>query len=260
MELIWNGIVEAIELLLSGDPEVMQITLLSLKISGIATGLSLLVGLPLGTALALGRFYTREFWLTLINTGMALPPVVVGLGVSIMNPVGGGHLSFDIPKILQFLPGAKSAAEISLRYVLATEGVSLTLSGMSTIEQVRENVKIADRFRYMTKNQRQSMLNRLNLYKKQTNLLCTHCGYCMPCPHGVNIPENMLLLKRALIFELTEGARKGFQFLRRSPEGDISALACRQCRQCLVKCPNKIPIIEQLAQAEEIFGQNNPSG
>ena len=84
MELIWNGIVEAIKLLLSGDPEVYQITFLSLKISGIATGLSLLVGLPLGTALALGRFCTREFWLSLVNTGMALPPVVVGLGVSIM--------------------------------------------------------------------------------------------------------------------------------------------------------------------------------
>jgi len=84
MELIWNGIVEAIQLLLSGDPEIYHIALLSLKVSGIATGLSLLVGLPLGTTLAMGRFCTREFWLSLINTGMALPPVVVGLGVSIM--------------------------------------------------------------------------------------------------------------------------------------------------------------------------------
>jgi ABC-type tungstate transport system substrate-binding protein len=51
MELIWNGIIEAFKLLFSGDAEVYQITLLSLKISGIATGISLLVGLPLGTAL-----------------------------------------------------------------------------------------------------------------------------------------------------------------------------------------------------------------
>jgi tungstate transport system permease protein len=84
MELIWNGFIEAVKLLLSGDPEVFQIAVLSLKISGAATGLSLLVGLPLGTVLALGRFHTREFWLSLINTGMALPPVVVGLGVSLM--------------------------------------------------------------------------------------------------------------------------------------------------------------------------------
>ena len=84
MELIWNGFVEAVKLLFSGDPEVFQIAVLSLKISGAATGLSLLVGLPLGTVLALGRFHTREFWLSLINTGMALPPVVVGLAVSLM--------------------------------------------------------------------------------------------------------------------------------------------------------------------------------
>lgn len=83
MELIINGIVNALKLLFSGDPEVLQITFLSLKVSGIATGLSLLVGLPLGTVLAFGQFRGREFWLSLINTGMALPPVVVGLGVSL---------------------------------------------------------------------------------------------------------------------------------------------------------------------------------
>ncbi len=98
MELIWNGFVDAFRLLFSGDPEVLQITWLSLKISGIATGLSLLVGLPLGTGLAFGRFRTREFWLSLINTGMALPPVVVGLGVSLMlwrsGPLGALNLMY----------------------------------------------------------------------------------------------------------------------------------------------------------------------
>lgn len=84
MELIWQGILEAIRLLFSGDAEVFEITLLSLKISGIATGISLLIGLPLGTLLALGQFPSCKFWISLINTGMALPPVVVGLGVSIL--------------------------------------------------------------------------------------------------------------------------------------------------------------------------------
>ncbi|HEY5903725.1 MAG TPA: ABC transporter permease [Anaerolineales bacterium] len=62
--------------------EVLPITLLSLQVSGLATALSLLLGLPLGTALALGRFPGRAFLLSLINTGMALPPVVVGLFVA----------------------------------------------------------------------------------------------------------------------------------------------------------------------------------
>lgn len=83
MELIWEGLLKAIRLLLSGDSEVWQITLLSLQISGIATVVSLGIGLPLGTLLGLGKFRTRGFWVSLINTGMALPPVVVGLTVSI---------------------------------------------------------------------------------------------------------------------------------------------------------------------------------
>jgi tungstate transport system permease protein len=64
------------------DAEIPAITLLSLRVSGIATALSLLIGLPLGTLLALGKFPGRGFLLSLINTGMALPPVVVGLAVA----------------------------------------------------------------------------------------------------------------------------------------------------------------------------------
>ena len=98
MNLIWQGIVEGIRLLISGDPEVMQITFLSLKISGLSTILSLFIGLPLGTALALGEFKSRRLWVSLINTGMALPPVVVGLVVSIFlwrsGPLGLLHLMY----------------------------------------------------------------------------------------------------------------------------------------------------------------------
>jgi tungstate transport system permease protein len=81
--LIWEGFKQAVSLLFSGDPEVWEITLLSLQISTIATVISLGVGLPFGTLLALGKFRGRKFLISLVNTGMALPPVVVGLGVSI---------------------------------------------------------------------------------------------------------------------------------------------------------------------------------
>jgi tungstate transport system permease protein len=95
MQLILEGIWQAILLLLSGDPEVWEITLLSLQVSGLATMISLVFGLPLGTLLALGRFRGRGFSLSIINTGMALPPVVVGLWVSIFlwrsGPLGDLH-------------------------------------------------------------------------------------------------------------------------------------------------------------------------
>jgi tungstate transport system permease protein len=104
MQVIWDGLVHAFQLLLSGDAEVLDITLLSLKISGIATGLSIFIGLPLGTLLALGQFRSRKFWISLINTGMALPPVVVGLTVSIFlwrsGPLGSLRLMYTTTAIV----------------------------------------------------------------------------------------------------------------------------------------------------------------
>jgi len=84
MGLILDGVLQAFRLLLAGDPEVWRITLLSLQISATATVLALAVGIPAGTLLALTRFPGRGFVISLVNTGMGLPPVVVGLFVTIM--------------------------------------------------------------------------------------------------------------------------------------------------------------------------------
>ncbi len=104
MQTIIDGFVKALQLLFSGDPDVLQIALFSLEISGLATLTSLLIGLPLGTLLALGRFRSRRFWISLVNTGMALPPVVAGLVVSLMlwrsGPLGDLHLMYTPGAIL----------------------------------------------------------------------------------------------------------------------------------------------------------------
>jgi tungstate transport system permease protein len=86
------------------DSEIPLITLLSLRVSGIATALSLLIGLPFGTLLALGKFPGRSFLLSLINTGMALPPVVVGLAVAMTlwrsGPLGDLRLIYTPTAII----------------------------------------------------------------------------------------------------------------------------------------------------------------
>jgi tungstate transport system permease protein len=83
MDLIWRGLLEAARLIVTGDPNILQITWLSLQISGGATLVSLLVGIPAGMVLALARFPGRNLCVALVNTGMGLPPVVVGLFVTI---------------------------------------------------------------------------------------------------------------------------------------------------------------------------------
>ena len=98
MELIWEGIREAVRLLFTLDPEVLQITLLTLALSGLATLVSLALGIGAALALALTRFPGRSLLISLVNTGMGLPPVVVGLVVTILlwrnGPLGALHLLY----------------------------------------------------------------------------------------------------------------------------------------------------------------------
>jgi len=104
MDLIWQGIQQAFWLLLSADAGVVEITLLSLRVSVLATFISLIVGLPLGTWLALGQFPVRKLLLSLVNTGMALPPGGVGwAGSSVLwrsGPMGFLRLMYTPTAII----------------------------------------------------------------------------------------------------------------------------------------------------------------
>ena len=98
MELIWNGIIKAIIALATLDPEIMEVALLTLQVSVAATLVSLLIGIPLGSVLALSQFPGRNFLVSIANFGMGLPPVVVGLWVSIFlwrsGPLGSLNMIY----------------------------------------------------------------------------------------------------------------------------------------------------------------------
>ena len=171
-----------------------------------------------------------------------------GMGVSIMNPLGGGALTVPTPQVLRLLRGARSAAEVGFRYVLATPGVTTTLSGMNTIEQVSENARIAGRSKPLTPKQEKYMRSRLADIKRQADKFCTACGYCTPCPHGVDIPENFRLLNRVRFFGQIELAKRWYERLRNERDGNRSAEVCKKCGRCIPKCPNDVPIIQQLEE------------
>jgi len=116
MDLIFTGTKHAFWLLLSGDPEVWRITFLSLQISLSATFVSLLVGIPLGTFLALAEFPGRRFVLSLVNTGMSLPPVVVGLFITILLWRSG---PFGFLRIL-YTPTAMIIAQVVIAAPIVT--------------------------------------------------------------------------------------------------------------------------------------------
>lgn len=123
MDLIWDGLARAVALMGRGDPEVLGITWLSLRLSATATLLSLLVGIPLGTLLALVRFPGRRLAIALVNTGMGLPPVVVGLFISILlwrsGPLGALELLYTPAAIVlaQFVIAAPLVVGLTLAAV-----------------------------------------------------------------------------------------------------------------------------------------------
>jgi len=192
-------------------------------------------------------------WLNPAQADMIAYAADKGMGVSVMNPVGGGSLAVSTPQILRLLPGAKSAPEAALRFVLATPGVSCAFSGMGTLEQVAENLEIGSRKVPMTPTQREKMLEKMEKTKQKGEAVCNSCGYCMPCPHGVNIPRNFLFLNHAKLWGLERLSQRRFRGLRRHKRGDQSALACKKCGLCLPKCPNEIPIIDQLMETAELL-------
>jgi tungstate transport system permease protein len=127
LDLIAEGITQAFWLLVKGDRGVFQIALLTMKVSGLATLISLAIGVPLGTALALGRFRGRDAVVSVVNTGMGLPPVVVGLWVSIVlwryGPLGSLRLMYT--------PTAMVIAQTLIALPIIT---GLTMSGIGQLD------------------------------------------------------------------------------------------------------------------------------
>src|SRR3990172_4408471 len=128
MEVVWAGLRRAVTLLLGGDPEVLGITGLSLQVSAAATGLALLVGMPLGGALALVRFPGRAPVVALVNAGMGLPPVVVGLFVSILLWRSGPLGFLD----LLYTPAAIVLAQLVIAVPIVT---GLTLAAVQQVPE-----------------------------------------------------------------------------------------------------------------------------
>jgi tungstate transport system permease protein len=127
MELIWQGIVKAVELVFGLDPEVWAVTWLSLQISGCATMIALLLGIPLGIALAMLRFPGRAVVAALVNTGMGLPPVVVGLFISMFLWRSGPLGFLD----LIYSPAAMVVAQVIIAFPIVA---GLTMATFQSLD------------------------------------------------------------------------------------------------------------------------------
>jgi len=179
-----------------------------------------------------------------------------GMGVFIMGPVGGGRLGMSSEKINELVPDAKSTPELALRFVLSNPHVTSALSGMNTIEMVEENCATAARPEPLSDDERAAIETTLDDNARLAELYCTGCNYCMPCPQNVGIPQAFAAMNMHRVWGLTEAARHRYARLGpESREGLLQADACTECGQCEEKCPQNIPIIEQLKETHEALGE-----
>jgi predicted aldo/keto reductase-like oxidoreductase len=130
--------------------------------------------------------------------------------------------------------------------------VSVVLSGMHTMKQVEENINSASLSRAgaLSAADLQLIARVRQIYEDRTAIPCTRCGYCMPCPNGVNIPGNFEQYNGGFIHDDLENARSLYTRYIRPTE---RASACVQCGECEEKCPQKIPISEWMSMVHAVL-------
>ncbi|MFC1838851.1 aldo/keto reductase [Thermodesulfobacteriota bacterium] len=187
------------------------------------------------------------------------------IGVIIMEPLRGGRLTQRIPdeiqKIWDSAEVKRSPAEWGLRWVADHPEVSIILSGMSSMEQLKENIRIADDFvsNSLTKEELKIIGEVEGAYRELMTVDCTSCEYCMPCPNGVNIPMIFSLYNDLIMFKDEMPVIMYNTML--GP--DQNAANCIECGECEEKCPQQIEIIENLKEAHEALfdeGWKGPGG
>jgi predicted aldo/keto reductase-like oxidoreductase len=187
-----------------------------------------------------------------------------GMGVTIMGPVAGGRLA--LPQgIVVDAEGALEVKtpELALRFVWDNPHVSVAISGMNAFEQIEENVASAERVAIMSDEENAQVQQLFEKNQKLADLYCTGCAYCLPCPNNVNIPENFRYMNWYRVWGLEEQAKSAYAALSATGtwgpwtgriEG-LNAAACQECGECEAKCPQNIPIMQQLAEVAATLGQ-----
>jgi uncharacterized protein len=172
-----------------------------------------------------------------------------GLGVVVMEPLRGGKLAVGVPdqvmKIWELSKIKRTPAEWALRWVWDHPQVSSALSGMNSMSQLEENLKIVNEALpdTLTHGEYELILQVKDTYKKLLKVDCTTCAYCLPCPVGVNIPMNLTLYNDTFLFG---DAETSYMIYNNMMAPEVKASNCSECGQCEERCPQNIKIIEEL--------------
>jgi hypothetical protein len=179
-----------------------------------------------------------------------------GLAVVVMEPIAGGRLGMRPPKEIEAIwdeaDAKRTPAEWALQWVWNQPEVSVVLSGMSTMEQVKENIESANHsgIGILSKKELGLISQVRQKCKELGSIGCTGCKYCTPCSEGVSIPEIIALYNEHFMKERSEEVKKNY--LRQvAPES--RAKRCIKCGKCEELCPQKLPIRDILSRVVWVF-------
>ncbi|MCC8194473.1 MAG: aldo/keto reductase [Deltaproteobacteria bacterium] len=184
------------------------------------------------------------------------------VGVIIMEPLRGGSLVRDLPpKAEQLFKHAHpdwNMAEWGLRWLWNQPEITTVLSGMSNMEQVEDNIRIAENG--CPGNLRDDDLRTVEkvgeVFNSGMKIGCTGCGYCMPCPHGVDIPRNFSFFNTYHLFDNIGTRRQTQHFYSTQMPRDKIAAHCVGCGLCVDKCPQHLPVATLMPQVADLFASN----
>lgn len=178
-----------------------------------------------------------------------------GISVVIMEPIKGGklvHPSDEIQEIWDLNDVKRSPAEWALRWVLNHKEVSLLLSGMNNLEQVKENIETVSHAKPDHLNPKEiSLINRVkDIYEEKIQVGCTSCEYCLPCPEGVSIPNIFQIYNDYYVFGTEDDSKNRY---KNYIDKEIDASKCVECGLCESMCPQNLEIIGYLKEAKEVL-------
>lgn len=175
-----------------------------------------------------------------------------GLGIAVMGPVGGGNLADGGENLLRLLGSkASSAPEMALRFVWGNPSVSVALSGMSTMEQLEQNLRYAGASDSIRPEEWQSLAAGIDELSKLDDLYCTGCDYCVDvCPQKIHPARAFNAYNKHHVWQLTATAkRKYLSALKDGSDPDN----CIECGACSTRCPQHIDIPAQLKRVTPIL-------
>ncbi len=182
-----------------------------------------------------------------------------GLPVTVMEPLKGGLLTKHVPDDVRTVFDKSSVdwtpAEWGLRWVADFPEVAVVLSGVSTMEQLKENIKIFDQITTgcLSSDQKETLRHAQKLYHSKIKVRCTSCGYCLPCPANVEIPAIFRFRNRVSFGDSVE--RMGYVYRQFFVEKGMGADQCTECGKCEKVCPQHLSIIEKLKEAHAVLCQ-----